>query len=47
MNPQERIQLQEGSWGEENNHSVWMNDETKWTWEVIYNNEKKMGRFNK
>jgi 1,4-alpha-glucan branching enzyme len=43
VHPQEVISLPEGSWGENNNHDVWINDENKWTWEYIYNNEK---RFN-
>jgi 1,4-alpha-glucan branching enzyme len=39
INPQEVISLPEGSWGENNNHDVWMNEENKWTWENIYNDE--------
>lgn len=35
------ISIHEGSWGEENNHSVWMNDRVKWCWELIYNAENR------
>lgn len=35
------ISIPEGSWGEKNNHSVWMNDQVKWCWEIIYNAENK------
>lgn len=33
------ISIPEGSWGENNNHSVWMNDKVKWCWELLYNAE--------
>lgn len=39
INPQEVISIPEGSWGENNNHDVWMNEGNKWTWEQIYNDE--------
>lgn len=42
MNPQEIIAMPEGSWGENNDHSVWMNEDNKWTWEMIYNSERRM-----
>lgn len=32
----------EGSWGRNGNHEVWMGNDTKWTWEIIYNNEIKL-----
>lgn len=28
----ERVELQEGSWGKNNDHSTWMNDRTAWMW---------------
>lgn len=31
--------LPEGSWGENGNHDVWINPQTKWTWEKIYDAE--------
>jgi 1,4-alpha-glucan branching enzyme len=31
--------LPEGSWGEHGNHDVWINPQTKWTWEKIYDAE--------
>ena len=34
--------LPEGSWGEKGNHSVWLNERSKWIWEMEYRAE---GRF--
>jgi len=45
IQPREVISIPEGSWGENNNHDVWMNDENKWTWEAIYNNENRLGEY--
>ncbi len=45
VNPQEVILLPEGSWGVNNNHDVWSNPETLWTWESIYNDEKRLSDF--
>ncbi|HZZ44284.1 MAG TPA: 1,4-alpha-glucan branching protein domain-containing protein [Tepidisphaeraceae bacterium] len=36
------MRMPEGSWGEHGNHSVWINDKTRWIWEVEYRAE---GRF--
>ncbi|MCC7351034.1 MAG: DUF1957 domain-containing protein [Phycisphaerales bacterium] len=36
------MRLPEGSWGEKGNHSVWINDRTRWMWEIEYRAE---GRF--
>ncbi len=33
------ITLLEGSWGEGGDHRVWLNKDTEWTWEVIYQAE--------
>jgi 1,4-alpha-glucan branching enzyme len=35
------IQIPEGSWGENGNHSVWLNPQTEWTWPMIYEIEEK------
>lgn len=43
--PSEVVRLEEGSWGVDANHSVWMNDKNKWIWEDIYNCEKRLGEF--
>lgn len=32
----------EGSWGRNGNHEVWMGNDTKWTWEIIYNDEIRL-----
>jgi 1,4-alpha-glucan branching enzyme len=36
------VRLPEGSWGERGDHSVWLNDKTRWMWESEYRAE---GRF--
>ncbi len=35
------IQIPEGSWGEGGAHSVWLNEETAWTWPMIYQVEAR------
>jgi 1,4-alpha-glucan branching enzyme len=34
--PAAYVALPEGSWGAESNNSVWLNDNTAWTWKHIY-----------
>lgn len=34
------ISMNEGSWGAEGNHQVWLNPETSWTWQHIYPAER-------
>ncbi len=41
----EVIVLKESSWGENNNHDVWMNEDTKWFWEEIYNSELRFSKY--
>ncbi|HEY6250289.1 MAG TPA: 1,4-alpha-glucan branching protein domain-containing protein [Candidatus Angelobacter sp.] len=38
--PAGSIALPEGSWGANSDNSVWLNEDTKWTWEHIYPAEK-------
>lgn len=45
LDPKEVIAIPEGSWGVNNNHDVWSNPETYWTWESIYNGEKRLSDF--
>ena len=33
--PPERVELQEGSWGKNNDHSTWANDRTEWMWREL------------
>lgn len=40
--PSCEVQLPESSWGRDGNDSVWMNDETKWTWEAEYALERRI-----
>lgn len=40
--PDKVMRLPEGSWGENGNHSVWINDRNRWMWEIEYRAE---GRF--
>lgn len=35
------IRIPEGSWGEGGGHSVWMNENTAWTWPLIYEVEAR------
>lgn len=35
------VRLPEGSWGANGDHSVWLNDELKWTWEAEYRAEDR------
>ncbi len=36
------IELPEGSWGKDSNHSTWWNPEVEWMWEHIYKAEERM-----
>jgi 1,4-alpha-glucan branching enzyme len=40
--PDKVMRLPEGSWGEKGNHSVWINDRTRWMWEIEYRAENRM-----
>jgi 1,4-alpha-glucan branching enzyme len=37
--------MPEGSWGEGGDHRVWLNDKTRWIWEVAYRCETLFGRL--
>jgi len=37
----EEITLPEGSWGEGGDHRVWLNRDTRWTWEMVYAAEEE------
>lgn len=37
--PDKVARLPEGSWGENANHSVWINDRNRWMWEIEYRAE--------
>lgn len=43
--PKEVMGLPEGSWGVNNNHDVWSNKDTTWTWEAMYNDEYRLHRL--
>lgn len=47
IKPHEVMRMPEGSWGENGNHGVWMNDGTKWTWELIYEAEHRFDELMK
>lgn len=36
------VALPEGSWGANSDNSVWLNEDTKWTWQHIYPAEKEV-----
>ena len=39
--PETVVWLPEGSWGEGGDHRVWLNDQTRWTWESLYRMEDR------
>lgn len=39
---QHLIHLPEGSWGEGGYHSVWLNEDNHWTWELLYPAQKRL-----
>jgi 1,4-alpha-glucan branching enzyme len=39
------ITLLEGSWGEGGDHRVWLNKDTEWTWEIVYQAEEQLWGF--
>ena len=39
--PSEVVWLPEGSWGEGNDHRVWLNDRVRWTWEALHRAEDR------
>ena len=39
------IAMPEGSWGEEGDHRVWINDQTRWIWEVEFRAEALFGKL--
>lgn len=45
VSPDKVMRMPEGSWGEKGNHSVWINDHTKWMWEIEYRAEGKMLKY--
>lgn len=42
---QESLTLPEGSWGEGGDHRTWLNNETSWAWERLYNSEFEFWAF--
>jgi len=40
--PDKAMRLPEGSWGKNSDHSVWINDRTRWMWEIEYRAECRM-----
>ncbi len=45
INPVETVSIPEGSWGENNNHDVWINEGNKWTWQAIYDDELRFDKL--
>jgi 1,4-alpha-glucan branching enzyme len=42
MKPSQVVTLPEGSWGQGGHHYIWLNSDTEWTWEHIYEDEVRM-----
>jgi 1,4-alpha-glucan branching enzyme len=40
--PDKVVRMPEGSWGKKGDHSVWINDQTRWMWEIEYRAECRM-----
>jgi 1,4-alpha-glucan branching enzyme len=40
--PDKVMRLPEGSWGKNGDHSVWLNEQSKWIWEAEYRAEGRM-----
>jgi len=40
--PQDTIRLPEGSWGQGGFHHMWLNHDTAWSWELVYEAEARM-----
>jgi 1,4-alpha-glucan branching enzyme len=40
--PDDAIAMPEGSWGQGGFHWIWLNDDTKWTWSHLYQDEMTM-----
>ena len=43
--PDEAISMPEGSWGQGGFHWIWLNDDTKWTWNHLYKDELRMKKL--
>jgi 1,4-alpha-glucan branching enzyme len=43
--PTELVAIPEGSWGEGGYHTVWLNEDTEWTWKHIYEDEAFFARL--
>ncbi|MEO0114638.1 MAG: 1,4-alpha-glucan branching protein domain-containing protein [candidate division WOR-3 bacterium] len=43
--PSRVIALPEGSWGEGGFHYIWLNEDTKWTWKIIYQAEEEFKKL--
>jgi 1,4-alpha-glucan branching enzyme len=39
--PEKTVALPEGSWGEGGDHRTWLNGDTAWTWERLYDSENE------
>jgi 1,4-alpha-glucan branching enzyme len=45
QSPGEPVTLPEGSWGEGGDHRTWLNNETGWAWERLYDSEIEFWEF--
>jgi 1,4-alpha-glucan branching enzyme len=43
--PDKEVCPPEGSWGANGNHSVWLNEQTRWLWESEYHAEQRFGHL--
>jgi 1,4-alpha-glucan branching enzyme len=45
IKPTRVVTLPEGSWGQGGHHYIWLNSDTEWTWEHIYEDEARMKKL--
>ncbi len=43
--PSDVVALSEGSWGEGGDHRVWLNGDTRWIWDRIYDAEEELAQL--
>jgi len=43
--PEDAVALPESSWGQNGDHSTWLNPDTEWMWPVIHAAERRMERL--
>ena len=45
IKPEITVNIPEGSWGEGGYHYIWLNEDTRWTWKTIYEDENRIKKI--